>query len=92
MYHRFLDEREHCPRKRQKMGRRPIISDDVISNAHGIAEVKDLSKDSATSSHENLRSIDQIRRSEQNESGSNSLCCDGGGSVLELVLFVVLFM
>ena len=75
MYHRFLDEREHGPRKRQKMGRRPIISDDVISNAQGIAEVKDLSKDSATSSHEILRSIDQLRRSEQDESGSNSLSC-----------------
>jgi hypothetical protein len=75
MHHRYLDEREHGPRKRQKMGRKHIISDEVINNAQGIAEIKDLSKDSATSSHEILKSIDQFRRSEQDEAGSNSLSC-----------------
>ena len=75
MYHRYLDEREHGPRKRRKMGRKPIISDDVISNAQGVAEVNDLSKDSATSSLEILRSIDHFRRSEQDEAGANSLSC-----------------
>ena len=55
IYHRYLDEREHGPRKRQKLGRKPIISDEVISNAQGVAEVKDLSKDSATSSQEIFR-------------------------------------
>ena len=75
MYHRYLDEREHGPRKRQKLGRKPIISDEVISNAQGVAEVKDLSKDSATSSQEIFRSIDHFRRREQDESGFNSLSC-----------------
>ena len=55
-------------------GSQTIISD-VISNAQGIAEVKDLSKDSTTSSHETLRSIDQFRRIEQDEAGTNSLSC-----------------
>ena len=58
------------PRKRQKMGRKPIISDDVITNAQGVAEVKDLSKDSATSSQEILKSIDHFRRIEQDEAES----------------------
>ena len=48
---------------------------DRSNNAQSIAEVKDPSKDSATSSHAILRSIDQLRRSEQDESGSNSLSC-----------------
>lgn len=75
MHRRYLDEREHGPRKRQKMGRKPIISDDVITNAQGVAEVKDLSKDSATSSQEILKSTDHFRRIEQDEAGSNSLSC-----------------
>ena len=73
VYYRYLDERVHGPRKRQKVGRKLIISDDVIGNAQGIAEVKDLSKDSKTSSHEILRSIDQFRRIELDEAGTNSL-------------------
>ena len=56
-------------------GSQTIFSDDVISNAQGISEVKDLSKDSTTSSHEILRSIDQFRRLEQDEAGTNSLSC-----------------
>ena len=63
------------PRKRQKMGRKPIISDDVITNAQGVAEAKDLSKDSATSSQEILKSIDHFRRIEEDEAGADSLSC-----------------
>ena len=75
LYDRYLDERVHGPRKRQKVGRKRIISDDVISNAQGVAEIKDLSKDSTTSSREILRSIDQFRRIEQDKAGANSLSC-----------------
>ena len=75
MYERYLDEREHGPIKHQKMGRKPIISDNVISNAQGVADVKDLSRDFATSSQEILKSIDKLRRSEQDEAGANSLSC-----------------
>ena len=75
LYYRYLDERVHGPRKRQKVGRKRIISDDVISNAQGVAEIKDLSKDSMTSSREILRSIDQFRRVEQDKAGANSLSC-----------------
>ena len=75
MYDRYLDERVHGPRKRQKVGRKRIISDDVISNAQGVAEIKDLSKDSMTSSREILRSIDQFRREEQDKAGANMLSC-----------------
>ena len=73
MQYRSLEERDHGPRKLQKLGRKPIISDDVIGRAINIAEINDLSKNSATSSNQILQSIDGFRRDEQDQRGLNSL-------------------
>lgn len=68
-----MEELENGPRKRLKAGRKPIISESSLIAAREIAEVNDLSKDSATSTQSVIDSIDQCRRKEQDEKGENSL-------------------
>lgn len=46
---RYLDEQEIGPRQRLKPGRKPMVSESSPSAARDIAEINDLSKNTATS-------------------------------------------
>ena len=66
---RYFVEQENGPRKRLKAGRRPIISELSLNAAREIAEVHNLSKDSARSPQCVIDSIELCRRRGQDDNG-----------------------